>query len=85
MAAQTQYQTPGVYVVEEDGFSSSDVQVPTAIPVFVGYTEIAKNGNQDLTNVGMPIASMAERRTTKLPPCNIELTLSSRRFAWLIP
>lgn len=60
MAAQTQYQTPGVYVVEEDGFSSSVVQVPTAIPVFVGYTEIAKNGNQDLTNVGMPIASMAD-------------------------
>lgn len=60
MAAQAQYKTPGVYVVEEDGFSSSVVQVPTAIPIFVGYTEVAKNGSQDLTNVGMPISSMAE-------------------------
>lgn len=60
MAAQAQYQTPGVYVVEQDGFSSSVVQVPTAIPVFIGYTEVARNGNQDLTNLAMPISSMAE-------------------------
>jgi uncharacterized protein len=60
MATQKQYQTPGVYVAEEDGFSSSVVQVPTAIPVFIGYTEVAKNGNQDLTNVAMPISSMAQ-------------------------
>jgi phage tail sheath protein FI len=58
--AQAQYQTPNVYVVEQDGFSSSVVQVPTAVPVFIGYTEVARNGNQDLTNVAMPISSMAE-------------------------
>ncbi|UGQ48171.1 phage tail sheath family protein [Massilia endophytica] len=58
--AAAQYQTPGVYVVEQDGFSSSVVQVPTAVPVFIGFTEVAANGNQDLTNVAMPISSMAE-------------------------
>lgn len=60
MAAQAQYKTPGAYVVEQDGFSSSVVAVPTAIPVFIGYTEVARNGSQDLTNVAMPISSMAE-------------------------
>ena len=58
MAAQ--YKTPGVYVVEIDGFSSSVVEVPTAIPAFIGFTEYAKNGNQDLTNVPTPISSMVE-------------------------
>jgi phage tail sheath protein FI len=58
MAAQ--YKTPGVYVVEVDGFSSSVVEVATAIPAFIGFTEYAKNGNQDLTNVPMPITSMVE-------------------------
>jgi phage tail sheath protein FI len=57
MAVQT---TPGVYVVEVDGFSSSVVGVPTAIPVFIGYTEYAKNGNLNLTNVPTPISSLAE-------------------------
>lgn len=37
MAAQ--YKTPGVYIVEEDGFTNSVVEVATAIPVFIGYTE----------------------------------------------
>lgn len=57
MAAQT---TPGVYINEIDGFSSSVVAVATAIPVFIGYTEYAKNGNQNLTNVPTFVSSMAE-------------------------
>ncbi|MCG2584164.1 phage tail sheath C-terminal domain-containing protein [Massilia sp. TS11] len=52
--------TPGVYINEIDGFSSSVVAVQTAVPVFIGYTEYAQNGNQNLTNVPMPISSMAE-------------------------
>jgi phage tail sheath protein FI len=60
MAAQSQYQTPGVYVVEESGFPSSIIAVPTAVPVFVGYTEVALNGSQSLTNVAVPISSMAD-------------------------
>ncbi|MFZ6657630.1 phage tail sheath family protein [Undibacterium sp. TJN19] len=36
----TQLLTPGVYVTEVDGFSSSVVPVPTGIPVFLGYTAV---------------------------------------------
>jgi phage tail sheath protein FI len=60
MASQQQYQTPGVYVVEQSGFSGSIAEVPTAIPVFVGYTEVALNGSESLSNVAVPISSMAD-------------------------
>ncbi|MBS8226349.1 phage tail sheath family protein [Vannielia litorea] len=55
-----QYKTPGVYVVEENAFPNSVVEVPTAIPVFIGYTETAKAGKTDLTNVPTKIGSFAE-------------------------
>jgi phage tail sheath protein FI len=58
MAAQ--YKTPGVYIVEVNGFSTSVVQVPTAIPAFIGYTEYAQDGNKSLVNVPTLITSMAE-------------------------
>jgi len=35
--------TPGVYITEIPAFGNSVVGVPTAIPVFVGYTEFAVN------------------------------------------
>jgi phage tail sheath protein FI len=60
MAAQVQYQTPGVYVVEQDGFSSSVVEVPTAVPVFIGYTQIALRGKQDLTGKAIALTSMID-------------------------
>jgi hypothetical protein len=52
--------TPGVYLTEIDGFANAVVAVPTAIPVFIGYTEFAASGNRDLTGVPMPVSSMAE-------------------------
>ncbi|MES3024396.1 MAG: phage tail sheath C-terminal domain-containing protein [Pseudomonadota bacterium] len=60
MENQTHKQAPGVDAVEGGGFSNSVAAVPTAVPVFVGYTEIAQNGKQDLTNVAVPISSMDE-------------------------
>ncbi len=57
MATQT---TPGVYINEVDGFSNSVVGVPTAIPVFIGYTEYAKAGNQSLLNVPTSVSSMLQ-------------------------
>lgn len=56
----TQNQAPGVYVNEIEGFSGSVVEVPTAIPAFIGFTECAMNGNQDLTNIPMAISSMQD-------------------------
>lgn len=52
--------TPGVYVVEKSAFPNSVVEVATAIPAFVGYTEKAANGNKTLLNKPTRIASMAE-------------------------
>lgn len=52
--------TPGVYVVEKSAFPSSVVEVATAVPAFVGYTEKALNGRTSLTNTPRRITSMAE-------------------------
>ena len=52
--------TPGVYIVEKSAFPNSVVQVATAVPAFVGYTERAINGNRSLRNVPWRISSMAE-------------------------
>ncbi len=55
-----QMKTPGVYVVEKSAFPNSVVQVPTAVPVFIGHTAIAENGGKSLLNKPWKIVSMAE-------------------------
>lgn len=52
--------TPGVYIVEKNAFPNSVVEAPTAIPAFIGITETARNGDDDLTNVPWKISSMME-------------------------
>lgn len=52
-----QKKTPGVYIVEENAFPNSVVEVPTGIPVFIGYTEKAARGEEDLTNIATRISS----------------------------
>lgn len=52
--------TPGVYIVEKNAFPNSVVQVATAVPAFVGYTEKAQNGNAPLTMTPFRITSMSE-------------------------
>lgn len=60
MASITNLQTPGVYVQEVSSFPPSVAQVPTAIPAFIGYTQMAVNNGQDLTNVPTLISSLLE-------------------------
>ena len=55
--------TPGVYVVEKDAFPNSIVQVATAVPAFIGYTETAANGSKSLHRTPWRISSMAEYHT----------------------
>lgn len=55
-----QYKVPGVYIVEKDAFPNSVVEVATAVPAFIGYTEKAANGNDSLVGVPWPIQSMAD-------------------------
>ncbi|MGY6633404.1 MAG: phage tail sheath family protein [Alkalilacustris sp.] len=52
--------TPGVYIVEKNAFPNSVVQVATAVPAFVGYTEFALNGKKPLTMKPWRISSLAE-------------------------
>ena len=52
--------TPGVYIVEKNAFPNSVVQVATAVPAFVGYTEYALNGKKPLTMKPWRISSLAE-------------------------
>lgn len=52
--------TPGVYIVEKNAFPNSVVEVATAVPAFIGYTETAENGGKSLKNVPKRISSMAE-------------------------
>ena len=53
----------GVYVVEQPAFPGSVVEVATAIPAFVGYTQIAVDNERPLANTPFRIASMAEFET----------------------
>lgn len=56
----SEYKTPGIYLVEKNAFPNSVVEVATAIPVFIGYTEKADYKGQDLLNKPFRITSFAE-------------------------
>ena len=45
-----QMKTPGVYIVEKSAFPNSVVEVATAVPAFIGYTEKADNMGKSLAN-----------------------------------
>jgi len=55
-----QYKTPGVYIVEENEFSNAVVEVPIAVPAFIGYTETAHDGIESKHYVPTYIASLAD-------------------------
>jgi len=52
--------TPGVYIVEKSAFPNSVVEVATAVPAFIGYTEKADNKGKSLANKPWRITSMSE-------------------------
>src|SRR5512140_867952 len=52
--------TPGVYIVEKNAFPNSVVEVATAVPAFVGYTQKADNKGKPLKNQPWRISSMSE-------------------------
>ncbi len=53
----TTYKTPGVYIEEIVKFPPSVAQVETAIPAFIGYTEKAKEKEEDKV-----VKTIVERR-----------------------
>lgn len=58
--ATAQYRTPGVYVVEKNAFPSSVVEVATAVPVFVGYTQHAQIGEAQVWRTPVRLTSFRE-------------------------
>jgi uncharacterized protein len=62
MADPKNVTTPGVYVSELPAFPTSIVGVQTAIPIFIGYTEFAKDpvSGAALAMTAVPIASMTD-------------------------
>ena len=76
----TAYKTPGVYVEEIVKFPPSVAQVETAIPAFIGYTEMATNKIKgDLKGVPTRITSMLEYETyfgTAKPETTINVTVT---------
>ena len=52
--------TPGVYIVEKSAFPNSVVEVATAVPAFIGYTNKADNKGKTLSKQPWRITSMAE-------------------------
>lgn len=52
--------TPGVYIVEKNAFPNSVVEVATAVPAFIGYTQTASNSGKSLLLKPWRISSMAE-------------------------
>jgi len=55
-----QMKTPGVYIVEKNAFPNSVVEVATAVPAFIGYTDRADNKGKSLLNKPWRITSMSE-------------------------
>ena len=56
----TSMKTPGVYVEEKNALPGSVVEVATAVPAFVGYTQEALNQGKSLRNKPTKITSIAE-------------------------
>ncbi|MEM9212742.1 MAG: phage tail sheath C-terminal domain-containing protein [Cyanobacteria bacterium P01_F01_bin.150] len=73
------YKTPGVYIEEISKFPPSVAQVETAIPAFIGYTEVAKEKvDDDLRFKPKRIVSMLEYETyfgQPQPEENIQVTI----------
>ena len=82
-----QMKTPGVYIVEKNAFPNSVVEVATAVPAFIGYTERADNAGKALANQPWRISSMAEFRRyfggPPVPQFTIEATPDTTSAAFL--
>lgn len=55
--------TPGVYIEEKSAFPGSVVEVATAIPAFIGYTQKASRNGKSLVNQPTRVTSFAEYLT----------------------
>jgi phage tail sheath protein FI len=57
---RTTIQTPGVFIIEKNAFPVQEFDVPTAVPAFIGYSEMAKANGADTPLTPVRLRSMAE-------------------------
>jgi len=55
-----EFKTPGVYIKEKKAFPNSIVEVATAVPAFIGYTQKADNKGKSLRDKPTRVTSMAQ-------------------------
>lgn len=67
---------PGVYIVERDAFPNAVVEVATAVPAFIGYTDRAMNGNTSLDGKPRRITSLSEYHSYFGGPPTASFTLT---------
>lgn len=72
--------TPGVYIVEKNAFGNSVVEAETAIPAFIGITDTAHNGNDNLTGIPWKISSMTEYLQYFGGAPKLEFTVDIKRY-----
>ena len=80
-----EYKTPGVYIKETNAFGTSVVEAETAIPAFIGITEKALNGTEDLKGKPWKISSMTEFYNYFGGAPNLEFTVDVKKFNYLSP
>jgi uncharacterized protein len=71
--------TPGVYIVEKNAFPNSVVEVATAVPAFVGYTQIHEEQGRSLKDRPRLVTSMAEFHTFFGFGPEVEYTLATTK------
>jgi uncharacterized protein len=79
--------TPGVYIQEIPVIPQDIVSVPTAVPVFVGYTQTAMQGNKSLAGLPFQIESMLDYINyfgTALPEPGLVVTIDNTQTTPLI-
>ena len=77
-----QYKTPGVYIEEKNAFPNSVVEVATAVPAFIGYTEKAAMGKRNLTNTPTRISSLVEFELFFGGPPDTQFTTYTWLYQW---
>lgn len=78
-----EYKTPGVYIKEKNAFGNSVVEAETAIPAFIGITNKAQNGNDNLTGIPWKISSMTEYLQYFGGEPELEFSVDIKKFFYL--
>ncbi|MET0982891.1 MAG: phage tail sheath C-terminal domain-containing protein [Telluria sp.] len=85
VAATRQSRTPGVHIVEQGAVPAAVIEVPTAVPAFIGYTETAADGPLSIAGVPTRIDSLADyvRKFGAAPTPSFTLEPATKQESYL--